>query len=295
MLTRDAFPQPEAKAIAITGDSMCLNEEAALSIGSGRQWPTILNDLLLAAGCHVAVRNYGRSGADSSGDNYYLLYRHNWTLYPRVPEVTVIWIGTNDYNHGLSTAQTTANVETAILWSLWGCAGYAATESALPSGSPPGERRVVAADSTHGNAHAVWKAVDLRGGTDGWRYLAGLGDEADGGCPKILVVGMHYRNFYAAPKDVTTGGVTTWEQHYEDTRVALQAAVTACAVGNAGVVYWNIGQVFAQRIIDGLDTQGSFSWHPADGNQHLNAYGNQIAAQAVYDELSDLGWLEALT
>lgn len=101
------------------------------------------------------------------------------------------------------------------------------------------------------------------------------------GVSRIMVIIAHYLNF-------STGGdtLTTPYASYVSVRNAQQAAANA----HTGVVFVDLYNYFRNRIVNGQDTQGSFSWHVADANQHFNAYGANLVAQCILASIQAQGW-----
>lgn len=96
-----------------------------------------------------------------------------------------------------------------------------------------------------------------------------------------LVVGLqHYLNF-------STGGDTLGAQQVTAaaTRAAQQAAATTL-----GATVADFYTYMRNLIVAGTDTQGSASWHIADSNTHLNAYGESLLAKCVQSVIP-LSWL----
>jgi lysophospholipase L1-like esterase len=104
------------------------------------------------------------------------------------------------------------------------------------------------------------------------------------GVAKILVVSAQYQNF-------SSGGDTLATPYaaYVPVRQAQQAAASA-----ENVVFVDLYNFLRNRIVNGLDTQGSFSWHYADGNQHFNAYGEDLVAQCILASIQAQGWDDML-
>jgi hypothetical protein len=96
-----------------------------------------------------------------------------------------------------------------------------------------------------------------------------------------MVVSAQYLNF-------STGGDTlsTPYASYVNVRNAQQSAANA----HAGVVFVDLYSYLRNRIVNGQDTQGSFSWHVADANQHFNSYGCGLVAQCILEAIQAQGW-----
>lgn len=101
------------------------------------------------------------------------------------------------------------------------------------------------------------------------------------GVSKIMVVSAQYLNF-------STGGDTLSTPYaaYAPVRQAQQDAANA----HSGVVFVDLYTYLRNRIVNGQDTQGAFSWHVADANQHFNSYGCGLVAQCVLASIQSQGW-----
>lgn len=111
------------------------------------------------------------------------------------------------------------------------------------------------------------------------------------GCDKVLVINTQYLNF-------STGGDTTTDPY--DTYATLRGfqveAVSSFATSNPGqVVLVDLYGYMKSLIVNGTETQGSFSWHVADSNQHLNLLGNTYVHNIVLSTLqAQDGWIADL-
>jgi hypothetical protein len=113
----------------------------------------------------------------------------------------------------------------------------------------------------------------------------------DAGTEYVIIGNTQYINW-------STGGDTidTPESTYATVRTFQLAAANALIAAHPGkVAYCDIYGYMRQLIVDGDETQGSFSWHTADSNQHLNPLGEQYVADAMLETiLSQYGWIEML-
>lgn len=113
----------------------------------------------------------------------------------------------------------------------------------------------------------------------------------DAGTQYIVIGNTQYLNY-------TTGGDTTTTQTstYATLKGFQKAAADALKAAYPGrVAYCDTYEHMRQLIVSGVDTQGSASWHVAGTNQHLNAYGEQIVADAMRATIqAQPGWLDAL-
>lgn len=106
-----------------------------------------------------------------------------------------------------------------------------------------------------------------------------------------VVVSTQYLNWSSGGDTVSTPYST-----YATLRPFQQAAVTAKAITYPGrVAYCDLYTFMRALIVSGTETQGSFSWHVADSNQHLNVLGEAYVAAAVLATITaQTGWLAAL-
>lgn len=111
------------------------------------------------------------------------------------------------------------------------------------------------------------------------------------GTQYAVVVSTQYLNWSSGGDTINTPGST-----YATLRTFQQAAVTAKAVTYPGrVAYCDLYTYMRALIVAGTYTQGDFAWHTADSNQHLNAIGQAIVADAVLATITaQTGWLDDL-
>lgn len=144
---------------------------------------------------------------------------------------------------------------------------------------------------------AIWAGANDPGNAiPGATTQANIQDLAEtmfaAGTTYIVIGNTQYLNY-------PTGGDTTTTQTsaYATLKTFQLAAKNALATAHPGkVAYCDTYAAMRQRIVDGIDVQGSGSWHvAAAGNQHLNAYGEQIVADAMLAAIqAQAGWLTAL-
>lgn len=377
------LPVAPRKNIVCQGDS--LTDPAGLVPASVR-WTESLQLRLEAAGASVAVRNIGQSGArtddggTTGGTGKQMLYRFMPFgldgLHPVIPDVAILWGGTNDWrsissltssgstatatvsahawstgmladvlgatpsgynvegvsitNGGASTItftvpagmaspatgtitlrlQTKRNLRAMVKWVRFGCIGAYRSQTDLPAAGLPGDRYVVLYDtSSTGGAAAqsqqtatvtgsvasddptVWEYRNGKSGVAGWGRIAKVGTAYDSarGCNRIVIVGNHYLNYSSGGDQLATPLAV-----YDDvTGIRSQQAAAATA---EGVVFANLYDFLKSRIEAGTDTQGDYAWHYADGNVHLNAYGNNLVAEHLYQTIAaQSGWVSALS
>jgi len=96
----------------------------------------------------------------------------------------------------------------------------------------------------------------------------------------------------------STGGDTVSAQSttYATLKGFQQAAAAALATAHPGqAAYCDTYAAMRQKIVAGVETQGSNSWHTSANNQHLNALGERYVAEAMLATIqAQPGWLDAL-
>ncbi len=106
------------------------------------------------------------------------------------------------------------------------------------------------------------------------------------GCERIIVLGDHYKNF-------SSGGDTHASPLAAGTTLRAKQLAAATALSAEYISLWTYMDA---RIVAGTDTQGNYAQHVADSNNHLNAYGEGIVAQALFEKVqATAGWIEALS
>lgn len=111
----------------------------------------------------------------------------------------------------------------------------------------------------------------------------------------VLVVSPQFLNYTSGGE--ATGG-TKPSGAYAAVYDAQVAAVAALAAANPtkAIVFCDLWDFMRDRIVAGTDTLASASWHYAGTNQHFNAYGHTVVADAVEARvLAQSGWGAALT
>lgn len=375
-------PVPLRANIVCQGDS--LTDPVGLLPAYAR-WTEGLQRRLEAAGASATVRNIGQSGArtddggTTGGTGKQMLCRFMPfgldTLHPIIPEIAILWGGTNDWrsissltsagavatatvaahawttgmladvigatpagynvegvsitNGGTNTItfpvpsgmaspatgtitlrlQTKRNLRAMIKWLRFGCIGAYRSQADLPAAGLPGDRYVVLYDtSSTGGAEAqsgqaatvagsvaaddptVWEYRNGKAGAAGWGRIAKVGTayDPDRGCDRVVVVGNHYLN-YSSGGDTLSTPVAVYD---DVTGIRAQQAAAAAA---EGVVFADLYTFLKARIQAGLDVQGDYAWHFANSNIHLNAYGNDLVAECLYQVVAgQSGWIDAL-
>lgn len=267
-----------SKVIACIGDS--LTNSHNLGVNPIEFWPGVLQASLRAAGFGgVIARNFGRSGWGTGQILNTLPSTWKW----EVPAVAVILLGSNDQQTitvAASPAPTTASCTVSGNGTLMP-PGTRITIGGVPvtvltqSGNDLGFVALAAAP-TAGQAVVIDTVTNLT--------LIGQGLLA-AGVQKLMMVGKPYQN-------ITSNADTVSAEN--PTQAALRTMQRDAATA-LGCPYVDMYQVMRQRIVNGLDVQGSASWHVYQNNVHNNAYGGKIIGEAVAAAiLADREWLSAL-
>jgi len=114
------------------------------------------------------------------------------------------------------------------------------------------------------------------------------------GVTRIVILSLPYLNYSASAGDTLATPYAT----YATVRAAQLAAQVAAQAAHptATIVFCDLYAYLRALIVAGTETQGSFSWHVADNNQHLNAAGHAYAAAALLATIqAQSGWLTALS
>lgn len=311
------YTKYRSKLIVAMGDSLTHNP--TLGNPAEKFWPIVLAqklNTLTPAPCTVTARNRGRSGNTTANTSPNMMYRSGWFFANGVPELAIIFGGANDPGNSISTSATTQNLQAMIKAVKFGVAatsgaGYVAGQANLPASIAPGTRYVVLSDTdstggavaasgqtptisgavsadSAGNTQAVWESRNGQAGVLGWGRVAVASTLPDQ-CSRIIILSMHYLNFSSGGDTLSADYAT-----YNATTGVRVAQVAAAAA--EGVVYADQHAFFKSRIQAGIDAQGSFTWHYADSNQHLNVYGNELIAQFLLSTIqAQPGWLAALS
>lgn len=111
------------------------------------------------------------------------------------------------------------------------------------------------------------------------------------GVDYLIIGNTQYLNFSSSGDTLDTPYAS-----YATLRPYQQAAATALQSSYPGqVAFCDLYAHMRKLIVDGDYTQGDHLWHVADSNQHLNAAGEQIVADAVLATIqAQDGWVTAL-
>ena len=198
--------------------------------------------------------------------------------------------------------QTKRNIRALIKWAKFGCIGSYRSQADLPSDGVDGDRYVVLSDtSTTGGIAAVasdqqptitgsadssdptvWELRRTCSGETGWGRVANASTKYFSGAnrPQVFVLGYHYLN-YSANGDTQS----TPYALYDDVSGLRKQQIDAAAA--EGATYIDLYAFLKSRIAGGLDTQGSYGWHVADGDHHFNVYGHSLVSECVYQAIQN--------
>ena len=282
--TPTSLSPSNANIICALGDSLTYNN--SLGVPPNLFYPHQVAELLNAAGANVRDRNFGRSG-DSTGMAW---ARIGFCTYREIPQLAVLFLGTNDLNAGkFGTVQASPAPTTTS------CSVTAGVGQYMPAGTYIQVNGISVQVATQVADALTWAnpitlpVVGQQVNCDTQAALIAMVNwfKALSASMKVLVVGHHYQNYSAGSYDT----ITTQNPTLATLRGLQSAAAAAC-----GVPYVDMYAFMKARIVAGTDVQGSFSWHVLDQNVHLNAYGQSILAQAIVATIqAQAGWIAALS
>lgn len=288
-----------------------------LGVPLSRYYPAELKRRLTKLGCRVRVRGLARSGRCSDYKAHGALDVGN--LGQRIREafefdkeqiaaMATILIGANDpgSDPAINTATTTMNMRASMMGLKFGADEIVDGQANLPAASAFGARKVVYTDtSTTGGAAlpsgadgmatitgaytdgpSVWECRYGAAGELGWGRVATSDTDATH-ISRLVVISLPFLNY--------SGGDTLETPYaaYNDTTGVRKAQIDAAAA--EGAVYCNLHAYLKARIVAGVETINSYSWHVADGNQHLNAHGHSLVAELLSQTIqAQTGWLDDL-
>lgn len=297
---QSTYTKGRRHTIACMGDSLTHN--LSLGVRPEQFWPEQLAAKLRALGYAVRSRNFGRSGNNTGGTANNMLYRFGEMRYHDTPKIAVIFGGVNDPTDGISDADTQTNLKVMVKWLKNAAKGYVAAETNLPAGGTEGDIYIVRADGsttggvlpdvsgTSAGVHA-WKCRNGLAGVNGWGRVNDPA-AASWATPYIVLVSPHFLNYTAGADTADAGGTHSGQNA---TLKAINDDVQAVATAEA-VAFCDLYAYLQQRINDGKDTAASASWHVAATNIHLNAHGEELAAQAIQATITaQTGWTAALS
>jgi lysophospholipase L1-like esterase len=113
----------------------------------------------------------------------------------------------------------------------------------------------------------------------------------EAGTAYVIIGNTQYVNWSTGGDTLETPGAT-----YATLRTYQAAAADALIAAHPGkVAFCDIYTHMRNLIVDGTYAQGDAAWHVADGDQHLNAAGEAIVADAMYATIAaQPGWIDAL-
>lgn len=275
--------------VACMGDSLTHNYTTQVNLAEF--WPTRLAAALTEAGADSRAKNCGTSG-NTTG---MMWGRVSALTNDGVPDLAVLFGGVNDPgSNGLVQASPIPTATSFALASGEGARFSAGcwinvNDTTANAGSAARQVQSVVGDVitlTMPLASAPAAGSVIRNDT----YL-NLGMMIDAlaavGCDKILVVSAQYKNF-------ASGGDTLSIPYapYVPVRTA-QSAIAAAK----GAMFVDLYAYMRSLIVEGTIMQGNdTAWHVAVSDQHLNAVGEQIVADAVMSTVEGVdGWIEALS
>lgn len=146
---------------------------------------------------------------------------------------------------------------------------------------------------------SVWECRNSQAGELGWSRVAiNTTPNFSDGCPNVVIVTPNYLNYSTGGDNyntITSSG--TQFSSYVPIRTAAKDASTAESVllcdlydYQSKLIYANTNgsTTFNGTVVYPEASQGSFTWHYADSNQHHNAYGHQTVATAIFLTLKNI-------
>jgi lysophospholipase L1-like esterase len=272
-----------ANFIAALGDSLTYNN--SLGVPPNLFYPAMLAKGMNALGCNVKARNFGHSGDSTCMALARIALTTSW----EIPQLVVIYLGTNDLN---STCVGTVQASPAP--TTTSCSVTAGVGQYLPVGTwitINGQSTRVLTQVADALTFTAVASIPVSGQTvqaDTQSNLVAIVNWFKAaGVPQIVLLGQHYFNFSSGNYDT----VSTPNAVNAALRVLQEAAATATSVPYVDLYAW-----MSALITGGTDTQGSNSWHVYAGNLHLNAYGQNILANAILSTIkAQTGWVGALS
>lgn len=197
--------------------------------------------------------------------------------------------------------QTLINIRALILAMKFNCIAAVQNPTDLPANANPGDRYVVLEDnsstgglertmsyytakiagSVSGSAPSVWESRNPNASVTGWGRVA-TSATTPTHTKKFLVVGQHYLNYSSGGDNSSTATVYSPYNTSTGVRSYQIAAVAAENYDSSSVIYVDTYAYLQGLITATQETQGSASWHVADGNVHPNILGHEYIAEAVF-------------
>jgi len=274
-------PPPAPKAIVCIGDSQTFNTSLGLVLGDF--YPFQLEVLINSNGGNVISRNLGVSGNTTSQ-----MYSRVKDMFEyEIPTIAVVYGGTNDQ---------LAQHQTVVASQYDASTKSFAVESGMGSNFSNGSKILI--NSNEETVVGIAADVITVLGSSGYTPTAGdpvvISTEGNleliakylqgNGCSEIIFPNPPYFNW-------SSGGDTLSVQMPWSVPTRQEESDASSV---EGAKYTDLYCAMRNRIINGIDIQGSFTWHVADQNVHMNRYGNQITAEAILQTIQDAGWMPAL-
>ena len=277
------------RRVAIPSTFLCRAEGDSLTFNGtylslAQYFAALLQPVLQGLGCALAVVNAGVSGRTTAG----ILVAARLAPTVRSGAFANIFGGTNDLNHQ-TTVQASPSPTTTVFAVGAGVGQFfLANTSMLINGV---SRAILSVSTDTITLASALPDPPVAGQTaviDTVQNLIDIGLAMKALGYTRLLIGTHpYLNY-------TTGGDTLAAQQSLalTTRTAQNAAYASLA-SSSGAVLVDFYTWMRSLIVAGTVTQGSFSWHVADGNVHLNAYGEQILCDCLAAAIPQ-AWIDAL-
>lgn len=267
---------PFGLSLAAIGDSLTDGIVAGVVDDYALVYPALLNSRLSRI---VSAINAGDQGSTTAK-----MYGNRADIAADgTPDVVIIYGGTNDLGRATTVAasptptDTIFTVASNITFYAVGAKifvdGEAATILSISSSQITLTAPLAGGAPTAGDA----VTIDTQGNLELLATYAG-----NIGCDKVMIAGMHYFNW-------TSGGDTTSSERASN--VTLRGYQEAAATAT-GAVYVDLYEFMRQIILAGTYTQGDWAaWHSSLNNQHLNANGQSILADAFEAAMRAEGWI----
>lgn len=275
-------PAPDRpKAIVAIGDSHTFHTSYGMVMDDF--YPAQLAILINQKGGDVVSRNLGISGNTTSQ-----MYSRIKDMFEyEIPTIAVVYGGTNDQLACHQTA-VASPFDTSTKSFLVG--------SGLGSSFSVGSK--ISINTNEETVVGVAADVVTIQGSSG--YLPAMGDPVvistkgnleliasylrANGCSKIIFPNPPYFNWSSGGDTISVPMPWSVPTRQDESDASLIESAK----------YADLYSTMRNRIINGIDIQGCFSWHVADQDVHMNRYGNQITAEAILQTIEDAGWMNDL-
>ncbi len=260
---------------AAFGDSSVFS---AGGLGLENYFPAVLQGLMLSAlGRIVTIDNQGHSG-DGTG---LVLSRVNGYTPGANPTTAIVYCGSNDnVDSQIGTVQASPSPTTLAFGVDAGKTSVLTPTSAVLVGTTNQSIKIA---SVNTGTDVITLSQPLRIAPsagdlvtlDTITNLATIGSQLRSlGFSKLYFGVTHYKNW-------SVSGDNFWSTYSGTDGTVTRPAQRAGAriIGGTALDFW---WYMRKRIIDGIDVQGSASWHMADLDGHLNIYGQSILASICF-------------